>query len=351
MYVVIAIIVFGLMVAIHELGHFISAKALGVRVNEFAIGMGPKILSKQGKETLYSLRVFPFGGFCAMEEDEDAVDGRSFNAQKRWRRIIILAAGSFANLVFAFIIVLILSSQAQVFGGTTITGLVDDFPHKGEGGLMVGDRIVSINGERIFYRDDFALFMSLAGGENIDLIVERDNARVTLNNFPLYLREFIVDGEVQVRYGIYLNLIEATAMQRLRYSAYLTMNYVRIIRVSLAQLISGAVGVRDMSGPVHIVSIMSDIGQEAPTTTAALGNIAGLAAFIMVNLAVMNMLPIPALDGGRIVFIFIAWVVEKISRKPLNPKYERYIHMATFMLLIGFMVFVLINDVVRIVYG
>ena len=350
MYIIIAILAFGLLIAVHELGHFLSAKALGVRVNEFAIGMGPKILKKQGKETLYTLRALPFGGFCAMDGQDEAMDDpRAFTSQKRWRRIVILAAGSFANLVAALIIVIILTSGATSFAGTTITELADGFPNEGESGLMVGDRIVSINGERLFYAQDFTLFMQFANNPEVDLVVERDGSRVALNNFPLERREFITDGQPVMRFGITFNIIEANFIENIRYSAYTTMNFVRMIRVSLAMMFTGQATMRDISGPVGIVDAMNDIGQASPTFAAAVGNIAYLTAFIGVNLAVMNLLPIPALDGGRILFIFISWVIEKVIRKKLDPKYEGYIHTGAMILLFGFMILILANDVLRLV--
>ncbi|MCL2409749.1 MAG: site-2 protease family protein [Oscillospiraceae bacterium] len=352
MFIAIAIIAFGILIAVHELGHFTAAKLLGVRVNEFAIGMGPKILKKQGKETLYTLRLLPFGGFCAMEEDEEAVDDRSFTAQKRWRRVIILLAGGVANFIAAFIIIVILFAGAQGFGGTTITALDDGFPNAGEHGLMVGDTIVSINGERLFYIDDFQMFMNLAenrGDRAVDLVILRDGERIALDRFPLERREFINEaGEPVMRFGITFNSIEGTAWQRLRYSGYTAINYVRIIRVSISEMIGGAFGVRDMHGAVGIIGEMGNIGQAAPTVRAGVGNVAYMTAFIGVNLAVMNLLPIPALDGGRILFLFISWLIEKITRRKLDPKYEGYIHAAAMVLLMGLMVFTLVNDVLRI---
>ena len=359
MFIFIGILAFGLLIAIHELGHFVAAKLLDIRVNEFAIGMGPKLISKQGKETLYSLRALPFGGFCSMAEDEliddDAeIDPRAFNAKARWKRVVVLLSGGFANLVAAFIIVLIITSGADGFGGTTIAHLLDDFPNKGADGLMVGDTIVSINGERLFYSEDFLIFMDLnehVGVTHVDLVIRRGDERISLNNFPLYRREFIINGQPHFRFGISFNSIEATPFEVVRHSFYSTFNNIRLIRVSLVMLISGPFGVRDMGGPVAIVDAMNTIGQQAPTFTQALTRIASFTAFIGVNLAVVNLLPIPALDGGRILLIIISWVVEKITRRKLDPKYEAYINSGTFILLLGFIVFILINDVLRIVHG
>jgi len=351
-YIVIAIIAFGILIAIHELGHFSAAKLLGVKVNEFAIGMGPKLLKKQGKETLYTLRALPFGGFCAMEgENENSEDSRSFTAQKRWKRVVILAAGGAANLVACFIIIVIISSQINGFVGTTITELAEGFPSEGEHGLLVGDTLISLNGERLYYIDDFSVFMQLSKSNQVDLVLRRDGELVKLNRFTLERREYITNGQVVLRYGLSFNVIEANAWQKLKFACYTTINYVRLIRISIAQLVTGAAGIRDLSGPVGIVDAMNDIGQSSPTVTAAIASIAGFMAFIGVNLAVVNLLPIPAMDGGRILFIFITWVIERIMRRRLDPKYEGYIHTTALFLLMAFMVFVLINDVVKIING
>ena len=349
MYIVVAIIAFGLLIAVHELGHFTAAKLLGVRVNEFAIGMGPKILKKQGKETLYSLRALPFGGFCAMDEDVASDDPRSFTAQKRWRRVVILAAGGIANIVAAFIIVIILVAGMNGFAGTTIMELADGFPDDGENGLMVGDTITSINKERLYYIDDFPFLMQLSKSNNVDLVIRRGGETIKLNKYLLEQREYMTDGQVRLRYGITFNRIEPSFIEGFKYSCYMTINYVRLIRLSLAQLLSGAAGVRDLTGPVGIVSAINDIGQSSPSVGAALASIASFTAFIAVNIALVNFFPIPAMDGGRILFVVLAWFIEKITRRRLDPKYEGYIHMATFVLLMGFMAFVLVNDVVRIV--
>ena len=348
MYIVIAIIAFGLLIAVHELGHFTAAKLLGVRVREFAIGMGPKILKKQGKETHYSLRLLPIGGFCAMDEDEEAKDTRSFTAQKRWRRVIILAAGGFANIIAAAIIIVIIVSGMSVFRGTTITRLEDGFPLEGEDGLMVGDTITWINGERLYYLDDFSLLMQLRGDSYPNLVIERNGEQIKLDNFPLEQREYVINGETEFRYGFSFNYIEANFAESLKHAGYMAINNVRIVRLSLAMLVSGEASVTDMGGPVMIIDTMNTIGQTSSSFGDAMGNIAWFTALIGVNIAVVNFLPIPAVDGGRILFVCINWVVEKITRRKLNPKYEGYVHTATLVLLVGFMIFILVNDVFRI---
>ena len=161
----------------------------------------------------------------------------------------------------------------------------------------------------------------------------------------------MIDGEPERKFGLIFNAIEGTALEKINYSFFTAMNYVRMIRVSLAMLFSGAAGVSDLAGPVAIVSAMNTIGQESRSVGAALGNIADFAAFIGVNIALINLLPIPAMDGGRILFLFITWAIEKVIRRRLNPKYEGYIHTVALVLLMGFMAFVLVNDVLRIING
>jgi len=353
MFIVLAILAFGIIIAIHELGHYISAKALGVKVNEFAIGMGPKLLKKQGKETLYSLRALPFGGFCSMEgehEEGEDPDPRSFLSQKRWRRIVILAAGSVANFIAAFIIIFILTIGAEGFMGTTITGFLDGFPNEGPQGFMQGDTIVSINGERLFYRDDFRLLMQISRSDNVDITVLRNNEHVELRNILMQQREYEIDGETYMLYGLTFNFIENSFLESLKYSTYQTYSFIRMIRLSIVMMVSGGASIRDVSGPVGIVSAMNTIGQQTARENgimAAIGSIVFFTTFIGINVAVLNLLPIPAMDGGRILFIFITWIIEKITRKRLDPKYEGYINTVAFVLLIGLMVLVLYNDVLR----
>jgi len=348
MYIALAILAFSIIIAIHELGHFFAAKALNVKVNEFAIGMGPKLLSKQGKETLYSLRALPFGGFCSMEgehEESEEPDPRSFLSQKRRRRIVILLSGSLANIVAAFIVVIFLTIGAEGFGGTKITHIIDNLPNEGPAQLMAGDRLVAINGEKLFYHDDFVLFMNINAGKPITFTIDRDG-----QTFDYQRRTYTVDGEQVYRYGIFFSEIEPSFIENLKYALYQMYSFVRMIRLSLAMLFSGAASFsEDIAGPVGIISAMNTVGQQAPTIGAALGNIVFFTAFIGVNVAIINLLPIPAMDGGRILFIFITWLIEKITRRQLNPKYENYINTGAFFLLIGLMVLILYNDIARLI--
>ncbi|NLT15071.1 MAG: peptidase M50 [Clostridiales bacterium] len=354
MYIAIAILVFGFLIIIHEFGHFMAAKAFNVRVVEFSVGMGPRLLKKQGKETLFSLRALPIGGSCLMEgEDEETQDPRSFTAQTRWKRFIILVAGSFMNFLTGAVIVLILTSQAVSFGSNDLAAFAGDFPHQGEAGLMVGDKIISINGERIYYSNDFITFMEFAGGKPVDMVILRNGGKIALNNLQLRKEIYPDYSETEPKYGVSFERISATFGEKLKYTAYQTMNFVRMTRVSFAMLFSGSAGLKDLSGPVGIVSaIHEEIGKdEKATTTEKLYSVANFSAFIAVTLAVMNLLPIPALDGGRIFFMIVTFFIEKIIRRHVDPKYEGYIHTAGFMLLLGLMAVVMVNDVVKLFNG
>lgn len=351
MYIIIAILAFGILIAVHELGHFLAAKACGVKVNEFAIGMGPALLKKQGKETLYALRLLPIGGFCAMEgEDENTGDPRAFSAQSRFKKFIILFAGAFMNFLFGVIIIVIIFSRQTGYVVPEITELAEEFPSVGEAGLMEGDRIYSIEGMRIYYTADFSTAMSRFSSP-VDVTVIRNGEKIALHDYELIPREMTVDGETVYRYGITFKVEEASFWGNIKYMAYNTWNFVRMVWFGLVDLITGAVGIRDMSGVVGIVSAINDVGTSAETVSVGLLNVFYLCAFIAVNLAVMNLLPIPALDGGRIFFLLITWVIEKIIGHKLDPKYEGYIHTVGLILLMGLMVVVMFNDVVRLING
>ncbi len=353
MYIILAILIFGILIASHELGHFLTAKACGVKVNEFAIGMGPKILKKQKGETLYTLRLLPLGGFCAMEgEDEASEDKRAFTSQSVSKRLLILAAGAAMNFLVGLLIVLVLFAclRPAYYVSNTVDSLEDAFRYGGENGIQPGDEILSIDGHRVFYGNDFTTYMDRAEG-SVDMVVRRDGQRVKLEDYPLQREEFLVDGETVLKYGINFDTIEPTFGEYLRHCLYTTWDFVRMVWMGLADLFGGNVGMKDMAGVVGIVDTISDVGNQSATTADALANIAYLGAFIAVNLAVMNLLPIPALDGGRIFFLLVTWGLEKLLRRKIDPKYEGYIHAGGLVLLIGLMVVVMFNDIVRIING
>ena len=352
MYIVLAIIAFGVLIAVHEGGHFLAAKAFGVKVNEFALGMGPKILKKQGKETLYSLRAFPLGGFCAMEgEDSDTGDPRAFTAKPAWQRAIILVAGAAMNFLIGFLLILCIA-PFSAFSEPVIADFMDGCPYESVDGLQAGDRIVSIDGHRIFFADNVATYMTRSGSDTHTIVLRRDGRRVVLKDYDMPLVEYTEpDGGTVMKYGLYFAPRSFGFFANVRYAWCESLDFVRMIWRSLGDLFTGAVGVRDLSGPVGIVSYVNEVESAASSPLEAWFSFFFIFALIAVNLAVMNLLPIPALDGGRVFLLLVTWCVERVTRKKLDPKYEGYIHTAGFVLLMALMVFVMFNDVVKLIFN
>ena len=354
MYIILAIILFGILIAAHEWGHFIAARLCGVTVQEFSIGMGPLVWKKEGKKgTLYALRALPIGGFCAMEgEEEDSDDPHSLNQQGFWKKVIVFSAGALMNLLVGMLILFIVNFQAAGFAVPVAAGCAPEFAEANGGPLLEGDQLYSINGHRVYQAGDVDMLIMLANGNPIDLVVVRDGEKV---EFPDLARGTFSDsgGEPYQGYGFYRTVAyrEATFGLKLQYTWYNTVDFVRSVWFSLQMLASGSAGVSDLNGPVGIVSTINDVGKQSPSVRDALLNIVYFGAFISVNLSVMNMLPIPALDGGRILFLIVSTASEKLFKKPIPVKYEAAINMVFLALLMGLMAFVTFNDVLRLVGG
>lgn len=352
MFIVIAIIAFGVLIGIHEFGHFIAAKTLGVKVNEFSIGMGPAIFKRQKGETLYALRCLPIGGYCAMEgEDEETDDPRCFVKQRAWKKVIILCAGSFMNFLLGFVLVLIIFSQVAGFNAPVISGFAENNPNPfgGEDSLQVGDEIYSVDGHRIYFTGNFSLFLSRGADTSYDVVVIRDGEKVELNDLKIEPYE---QADGSMLYGINFTIAEASLGNILKYSWYTTIDFVRQVWLALSDLVSGLVGLDDMAGVVGIVGMINDVGSqtaESEGVGVAIMDVLYLVAFIAVNLAVMNMLPIPALDGGRVLFVLINAVVRLFTRRSIPARYEGYVHTAGFVALLGLMVVVMYNDISRLI--
>ena len=352
LYILFAILIFGVLIFVHELGHFLAAKKLGVQVNEFSICMGPVLWQKQKGETLYSIRAIPIGGFCAMEgEDENVDNPRAFMSVAWWRRLIILAAGSFMNFVAGFLVVLCLLAPAAGFYTSEITGFFDNGGLEAQG-LQVGDELYEIDGERVYLYNDVAMLLSRNTTGVYDLVVLRDGEKVALNDLEMKPDYYELDGETVYKYGVNFGAVEEKTLgSLLRNTWYNTLDFVRLARLGLQDLLSGLVSVNDMSGPVGIVTAITETGTSAQTVGMGIMSVLYLAAFIAVNLSVMNMLPIPALDGGRIVCLLLTTVAEKILHRKIDPKYEGYLHAAGMILLLAFMAYVSFHDVFRIIKG
>lgn len=350
MYILLAILIFSVLIVVHEFGHFVAAKACGVQVNEFSIFMGPKLLQKEGKETTYTLRLIPIGGFCAMEgEDEESDNPRAFTSAKPWKRILILVAGSLMNYLLGLLVIFCLYAPAQSFSAPVLDHFFEGCPYESEEGFRVGDRIYSIDGKRIYLYSDVEMFLSRNSEQVYDIVVIRDGEKVRLDNFSLTKVAYEVDGVTEYKYGFYFGSEEATFGAKLKNAWYQGIDFARMVWISLGDLVRGAVSINDMSGPVGIVSVISETGEQAETTADGLWMIFYLGAFIAINLAVMNMLPIPALDGGRVFFLIITCLIEAVTKKKINPKYEGYIHAAGMILLLAFMAFITFKDVVKLI--
>lgn len=351
-FILSAILIFGLLIAVHEFGHFITAKLCGVRVNEFAIGMGPLIWQKEKGETLYSLRAFPVGGFCAMEgEDEDTGDERSFVRQGFFKKFLILAAGSLMNFLTGILILLVLYSSAAAFMVDTVAGLAPEFERTGENGLMEGDRFYKVDGYRTYVSGDARLFLSYAD-DTVDIEVVRDGRRILLEDVKKQTYTSM-DGTQYTGFGLYVGpeAVPATLGVKLQYTWYQAIDFVQMVWFSLAQLFSGGAGMEDMSGPVGIVSTITQVGQEAQESggiLSAMRSVFYFGALLAVNLAVMNLLPIPALDGGRIFFLIIDAIALLVFKRTVPEKYQAIVNTAGFVILMGFMLLITFKDVFQI---
>ena len=350
MSILFAILIFSFLIFIHELGHFVTAKLSGVQVNEFSMFMGPVIWKKQRGETLYSIRCIPFGGFCAMEgEDGDSDNPRAFGRAAWWKRLIILAAGAIMNLVSALVILSFLYAPAQSFVSPTIDSFEDFATINGENGLREGDRFVEIDGEKIYLFSDFSMMLSLNPGDYHDIVVERNGQLVKLDNFYLERHEVMdEDGNTVNLLGFSFGGEKATFGSKVGYVLKTAANWVRSVRLSLQMLFSGQAGLQDMSGPVGIVQQMGQVAEQSETWVDAMMDMLYFGAFLAMNLAVMNLLPIPALDGGRIVALLLTTIIEALTHKKLDPKYEGYIHGAGMILLLGLMAVIMLKDIIFI---
>ena len=351
MYIIIAIIIFGILIAIHEFGHFMAAKLCGVKVEEFAIGMGPALFKKQKGETVYALRILPIGGFCAMAgEDEESDDPRAFTNQGFWKKFVILCAGSFMNLVLGIVLILIMYAGAQAFVTPTIDHFMDGCPYEGAEAMQPGDTFYSIDGQRIYLVSDVSSFL-IRGDGVYDIVMLRDGEKVELKDFALTTKTYAEYADEGPKYGFVFGYTEATFGAKLEYTWDTTLEFSRLVWLGLGDLINGRVGLKDMSGPVGIVDMINEVGQQAESAKAAADNLLYISAFIAINLAIMNMLPIPALDGGRVFLMIVTVIIEAVSRKKLDPKYEGYIHLGGMVLLLGLMALVMYNDIAKLITG
>ncbi len=347
MTILFAILLFSILIFVHELGHFVAAKLSGVQVNEFSMFMGPALWQKQAGETLYAIRLIPVGGYCAMEGEDGGSDNpRSFDKAAWWKRLIILVAGAAMNFIIGVLLMIVVYMPVNQIVEPVIHSFEEYSTVDGAQGLMAGDRILKVDGERLYVYSDLSMILTLNPGDTHDLVVERAGEEVELKDFLMEKHPVVQeDGSTQMKFGINFTLKELDTAGKLKYAWAQSLDTVRLVRLSLEMLLTGQAGLSDMSGPVGIVQQMSVVAEASSSKLDALLNMLYFGGFIAINLAVMNLLPIPALDGGRVVGLLLTVIVEAVTRKKIDPKYEGYLHSAGLVLLLGLMAVVMFKDI------
>lgn len=345
MKILFALILFEVIILIHEFGHFIVAKKCGVKVNEFAIGMGPALLKKQKGETLYALRLFPIGGYCSMEgEDEESSDSRAFCKKSVPKRMAIVIAGIVMNLILGFVLLIIYTSLSAPITSTTISKFESENARSHVTGLEEGDRIVKINGMRIFTDMDISYQFQNDKDGVFDMTVLRNGEKTELKGVTLDTDDKLLHIDFLVE------PIEATPLTVISQSFKQGVTYSRLIYISLADLVTGKYSIRDLSGPVGIVDVIGDVidsetDKETGIDWRALSEqMLSLGAFITINIGLFNLLPLPALDGGRLIFL----IIEAIRKKPVSAEKEGMVHFIGLAALMLLMVIVTVSDIVKI---
>ena len=324
---ILAILLFVILIFPHDLGHFIAAKAVGVQVNEFSFGMGPALWKHQKGETLYSIRAFPIGGYCAMEgENEESDNERAFNNKPGWAKIIVLVAGSFMNVLIALVI---MSIMMGYYGAatTTIDTVAQGSP-AAEAGILSGDQFLSADGKEVEYWTD--LQQTVSDGKPHSFVMLRDGSEVTVD---------VQAEKTDDRYIIGVTpMMDHSPGTAIRNGAVISWNMVKTLKDVFQQLFTGQVGMDEMSGPVGMVSVVHE------NQSRGMQFFFYLLAFISLNLAIFNMLPLPALDGGRILFV----IIRTLTGRMISDELEARIHGAGMLLLLALMVFVTWNDITRL---
>ena len=353
MSVLFAILLFSMLIFVHELGHFAAAKLSGVQVNEFSMFMGPALWSKKIGETLYSIRLIPIGGYCAMEgEDGDSDNPHSFGHAAWWKRLIILAAGAAMNFLVGVLIMVAIYLPAKQVVVPVISSFESFATINGADGLQVGDKILELDGEKIYVQSDFSMLLNLNPSQTHDLVVLRDGRKVTLKDLRMETHTVTDDsGVTRKLYGMNFTVEPLDLAGKIQYAWNQSLDTMRLVRLSLQMLVSGKAGLGDMTGPVGIVQQMTVVADESASRREALMNMLYFGGFIAINLAVMNLLPLPALDGGRIVCVVITTAVEAVTRRKINPKYEGYLHGAGMILLMALMAVIMFKDIFMLFRG
>ena len=340
-YILLAIFVFGLLIFIHELGHFLCARLCGVGVNEFSVGMGPKIFSRTSKKTgiKYSIRALPIGGYVSMVgEDEESDREDAFANRSVWKRILIIIAGPLMNLTLGLLATAVMVISSGALYGTVIDHYPDtsNVQLSDSTGLEAGDVILKVGRVSVHTRNGLVYEVMRQGVAPVNMTVLRGGEKLVVENvlFPTGVDKGIVYGGVD----FYANREDFTIGNVLKHTIFRATSTVKMILDSFGDLLSGKYGMDDMSGPVGITQTIGE--------AAADGFSSFLYMFVVItmNLGVFNLLPIPALDGGRLLFL----LVEAVTRKPVNKNVEGYIHLVGLVLLLGVLLVVTFNDILRL---
>lgn len=347
--IIVAVLVFGLIVLIHELGHFLFAKMNGIAVVEFSIGMGPRLLRFKKGETTYSIKVLPLGGSCMMlGEDEDNPDERAFQNKSIPARMSVIAAGPIFNFILAFFLSMILVGMSG-YDTTYIKDVTENSPAY-EAGIRSGDKLLKINGENVSMYREYILYKLLRPEEKMSQVeFSRVNPATGIREIqsvsvtPQYSEE---NGKYLIGITITPQNMRVTSFGELMKYGYMEMKYdVKLTVKSLGMLFTGKASVNDLSGPVGIVVMIDDSVKAGLTVSvmAALMNVISMCILLSANLGVMNLLPIPALDGGRLLFL----IIEAIRGKRMDPEKEGLVNMISMAALMALMIFVVFNDINR----
>lgn len=354
MAIVIAILVFCFIILLHEFGHFIAAKLCGIYVKEFALGMGPVILRKKGKETEYVVRALPIGGSCSFEgEDGGYVEGeidpdsnpRAFNRKPVWQRMIVILAGPLMNLILGYIVVVISLITSSAIASTTIVEFREQSVSSSY--LMKDDEILSIDGMTVFSISDVTYKLQSSDRKNadgnlvFDFVVRRNGEKITLKDVEFLTTEN-ENGTNGIYFDFYVYRLEKTFTTIITEGFRESCSTARIIIMTLVDMLRGKYGINDMSGPIGVGTVISEAVREY-----TFSDFMSIVSLITINVGVFNLLPIPALDGARFVFL----IVEAIRRKPVKPEVEGMVHFVGFALLMLLMVVVTFNDIAKLVTG
>ncbi|MCR5099445.1 MAG: M50 family metallopeptidase [Lachnospiraceae bacterium] len=340
--IIVSILIFGFIIFFHELGHFILAKKNDVKVNEFNIGMGPAIISHTKGETTYALRILPFGGSCVMEgEDTSSDDPRAFPTKTVWQRIAIVFAGPFFNFILAFLLSLILLGSIGV-DRPVIAEITEGYPAQAAG-LQAGDEITRIGNYNIHFYNEVSLYVFFHTGQPLDITYKRGDEKHEATILPKYDEEsgryligIVTDGK----------RTRVNAIDTVKYSFYEIRYQIYSVLSGLRYLVTGRIGLKDMSGTVGIMKVIGDNYTEASNygVFVTVMQMINIAILLTANLGVMNLLPLPALDGGRL----LIFIIEAIRGKRMNEKIENGINYVGFILLMALMVVIMVSDIYKL---